>query len=295
PILNIKGKSIKRYKIKIKSNISSQYISSLILIGPKLVNGLKIKLLNKNISFSYIDMTIKILKKLKFDIKKKNNYIYIKNKKFKKKKKNIKYYIESDWSSASYYYSILSILKKGEIILKNFEKKSCQGDSIICNIYKKYFGITTFFFKNKKYIKIKKENIKKPKIVKLNLESTPDIAQTIIVTCAILRIKCTLTGLKTLNIKETNRLKALKTELKKIGTITKISKEKIKIIYFKKKIKKKILINTYKDHRMAMSFSVLAIKRKIYIENPKTVNKSYPKFWKDLKKIGFYYKKLKII
>ncbi|WGH27702.1 MAG: 3-phosphoshikimate 1-carboxyvinyltransferase [Candidatus Shikimatogenerans bostrichidophilus] len=289
PPIEIIGNKIKKNKIYIKSNISSQYITSLILIAPKLKNGLKIYLSNKKISFSYIKMTINILKKLKFNIKYKNNIIIINN---KKKIKKIKYYIESDWSSASYFYSIITLINNIKLKLKYFKKKSLQGDSIIVKIYKKYFGIKTKFKKNKILI-YKKKKFKYPKYLKLNLESTPDIAQTIILTCSVLKIKCSLKGLQTLKIKETDRLKALKKELKKIGIITKINNKSIKIIKFIKNNNKKILIKTYKDHRMAMAFSILAINNKnLIIENPNTVNKSYPNFWKDLKKIGFKYKKI---
>ncbi|WGH26161.1 MAG: 3-phosphoshikimate 1-carboxyvinyltransferase [Candidatus Shikimatogenerans bostrichidophilus] len=291
PPVKIIGVKIKKKKTFIKSNISSQFITSLILISPKLKNGLKIYLKGKKISFSYIKMTINILKKLNFKIKINDNIIKIKKK--KKNKKKIKYNIESDWSSASYFYSIISLLNNIKIELKNFNKKSLQGDKIIYKIYNKYFGVKTKFKKNKIIIK-NKNNKKYYKFLKLDLKSTPDIAQTIILTCSELKIKCLLYGLKSLKIKETDRLKALKIELKKIGTITKITKNSIEIIDFINIKKKNIYIKTYKDHRMAMSFSILAINNnKIIIENPNTVNKSYPNFWKDLNKLGFYYKYIK--
>ncbi|WGH27186.1 MAG: 3-phosphoshikimate 1-carboxyvinyltransferase [Candidatus Shikimatogenerans bostrichidophilus] len=287
PPIEIIGKKIKKNKIYINSNISSQFITSILLISPKFKNEFKIFLNNNITSLSYIKMTLKIFKKFNFKFKFKNNLITIKHKKYIKKKK---YYIESDWSSASYFYSIISLLNNIKLTLISFKKKSLQGDNIIYKIYKKYFGINTKFKKNKIIIKKKKKFIY-PNFLKINLKSTPDIAQTIILTCSQLKIKCLLTGLKTLNIKETNRLKALNNELKKIGTITKINNNSIEIINFKKKKNKKIFIKTYKDHRMAMSFSILAIKnKKIIIENPDTINKSYPNFWKDLKKIGFNYK-----
>ncbi|WGH25803.1 MAG: 3-phosphoshikimate 1-carboxyvinyltransferase [Candidatus Shikimatogenerans bostrichidophilus] len=293
PPIKIIGKKIKKNKIYINSNISSQYISSLILIGPKLKNGLIINLLKKNISFSYIKMTINILKKININVRLKKNIIKIKNYKFKKNKK-IKYEIESDWSSASYFYSIVSILDKKKLILTKFKKKSLQGDSIISDIYNKFFGVETIFLKKNIIIIKKKKKFKLPKYIEINLESTPDIAQTIIVTCSLLKIKCLLYGLKTLKIKETDRLIALQNELKKNGTITKITNNSIKIIKFLKiKYTKNILIKTYKDHRMAMSFSILAIKYNLIIENPNTVNKSYPNFWNDLKKIGFFLNELK--
>ncbi|MDH3004883.1 MAG: 3-phosphoshikimate 1-carboxyvinyltransferase [Candidatus Shikimatogenerans sp. JK-2022] len=290
PPIRIKGKKIIKKNIFINSNISSQYITSLILIGPFLKKGLIIKLLKEKISLSYIKMTIKIFKKLNFNIKIKKNYIIIKKNKEKNKKK---FFIESDWSSISYFYSILSILDDNKkIFFSYFKKKSLQGDSIIRKIYKKFFGIKTIFYKKKKILIYKKKNFKfKKKFLKINLKSTPDIAQTLILTCSILKIKCLLTGLNSLKIKETNRLKALKKELFKIGIETKITDESIEIINFFKNKKKNIFIKTYKDHRMAMAFSVVAIKKKIFIENPKTVKKSYPNFWKDIKKIGFILKK----
>ncbi|MDH3004587.1 MAG: 3-phosphoshikimate 1-carboxyvinyltransferase, partial [Candidatus Shikimatogenerans sp. JK-2022] len=292
PPIKIIGKVVNKKKIEIKSDISSQYISSLILIGPKLKRGLIIKLLNEKISLSYIKLTIYLLKKLHFKIKLKNNYIFIKR--FKtKNNKIIKYNIESDWSSASYFYSIISILDNKSIILTKFTNKSYQGDSSIAYIYNKYFGVKTIFCSKDRIIIKKNKNYKLPKYLKLNLKSTPDIAQTIVVTCALLKIKCLLTGLKTLKIKETDRLIALKNELKKIGILTKITYDSIEIIDFKNKPNKNnIIIKTYKDHRMAMSFAVLAIYYKIIIRNPMTVNKSYPNFWEDLKKIGFNYKKI---
>ncbi|WGH24883.1 MAG: 3-phosphoshikimate 1-carboxyvinyltransferase [Candidatus Shikimatogenerans bostrichidophilus] len=290
PPIKIIGKTIKKNKINIISNISSQYISSLILIAPKLKNGLKIRLLNDKISLSYIYLTINLLKKINFNIKLKNNYIYIK--KYNKNKEIIKYKIESDWSSASYFYSLVAILNKKEIKLKSFKKNSYQGDNIIYKIFRKYFGVDTIFLPKNIIILKKINNFKYPKYLKLNLKSTPDIAQTIIVTCSILKIKCLLTGLNTLKIKETDRLKALNNELKKLGIITKITNNSIEIIHFKKINNNIKIINTYKDHRMAMSFSVFSIKNKILIKNPNTVNKSYPNYWKDLNKIGF---KIKII
>ncbi|WGH24699.1 MAG: 3-phosphoshikimate 1-carboxyvinyltransferase [Candidatus Shikimatogenerans bostrichidophilus] len=292
PPIKIIGRTIKKNRINIKSNISSQYISSLILIAPKLKNGLVIKLLNDSISLSYIYLTINLLKNINFNIIVKKDYIYIK--KYKKNKKKIKYHIESDWSSASYFYSIVAILKNKNIKLKRFKKNSYQGDSIIYKIYKKYFGVNTIFYPNNIILLKKIKNFKLPKYLRIDLKSTPDIAQTIIVTCSILKIKCLLTGLETLKIKETDRLKALKNELKKLGTITKITNNSIKIIKFKNNNKKIKIIDTYRDHRMAMSFSVFAIKKKILIKNPNTVKKSYPNYWSDLKKIGFKMKNIKI-
>ncbi|XBT18673.1 MAG: 3-phosphoshikimate 1-carboxyvinyltransferase [Candidatus Shikimatogenerans sp. Tcar] len=286
PIL-IKNFFLNKKKIYIKSNISSQYISSL-LLNILYFKNKKIKIILKNniISYPYIKMTYLILKYLNFSIHKKNNIITINNK--KKKIKKIYYYIESDWTSISYYYSLSVFFKIFNLKLGYFYKNSLQGDSIISKIYYKYFNIYTIF--NKKYIYIKKKkkyiNIQN---IYLNLNKYPDLAQTIIVTLSLLKKNFYIEGLETLNIKETNRLIALKKELKKIGVIVKINFFSIKLIkYFNINLNKIIKINSYNDHRMIMSFiPVCLLYKNFYINNYNVVKKSYPFFWKDLKKCNF--------
>ncbi|ASS46953.1 3-phosphoshikimate 1-carboxyvinyltransferase [Candidatus Karelsulcia muelleri] len=289
PPLRIIGKKLLGGEINIDANISSQYISALMLIASKFENGLKIYLSNKITSISYIKMTLKVLKKLGINVLWNKNMIYIKNIKFKKK---IKIIIESDWSSASYYYSLVALSKTADLNLKFFNKKNIQGDSIISNIYKHFFNVKTLFKNNeihlKKLIDIDLNSID------IDLNSTPDIAQTIVVTCTGLKIKCVLRGLETLKIKETDRLNALKNELSKLGVKSIITNSSIELLHFNEMKKKEIYISTYDDHRMAMSFSTLGIIYPISILNYNVVSKSYPNFWVDLKSLGFFFKKNKI-
>ncbi|XBT18352.1 MAG: 3-phosphoshikimate 1-carboxyvinyltransferase [Candidatus Shikimatogenerans sp. Tduv] len=289
PPIKIKKFKFLKKNIYINSNISSQYISSLLLSSSLLNKKIKIILKNKIISSPYIKMTFLIIKYILKNIYIKKNIFFI-NK--RKKKKNIYFNIESDWSSISYYYSLSILFKKFNIKVGYFFKNSLQGDSIIYKIFYKYFNILTLF--NNKYINIIKKNKKiYIKNIYLNLNKYPDIAQTIVVILAILKKKFYIEGLDTLNIKETNRLKALKNELKKIGVITVINYSSIRLIkYINFNKKKNNIIKTYNDHRMAMSFiPVCLIYKNFYIDNYNVVKKSYPNFWKDLKKCKFFIKK----
>lgn len=230
-------------------------------------------------------MTLNILKKIGINVYCKKNLLLIKKKNILKTKKIL---IESDWSSASYYYSLVAFCKQANLNLNFFTKKSIQGDKVITNIYNSFFNVKTFF-KNKKLILKTKIIKRKNKYIFLDLNSTPDIAQTIVVTCAGLKIKCFLTGLETLKIKETDRLKALKIELFKLGLKSIKTNNSLLLNNFNFK-NKNLYIYTYDDHRMAMSFSTLSIIYPISILDPYVVSKSYPNFWIDLKKLGFFFK-----
>ncbi|YCJ94928.1 MAG: 3-phosphoshikimate 1-carboxyvinyltransferase [Candidatus Karelsulcia muelleri] len=288
PPLRIIGSNFLGGTISIDANLSSQYISAILLIASQFKNGLKIFLSKKITSLSYIKMTFKILKKIGINVYCKQNIIIINNNILKQKK----ILIESDWSSASYYYSLVAFCKKAKakanLNLKFFTKKSIQGDKVITNIYNSFFNVKTFF-KQKKFILKNKIIKRKKKYIFIDLNSTPDIAQTIVVTCAGLKIKCFLTGLETLKIKETDRLKALKIELFKLGIKSIKTNNSLLLNNFNFK-KKNLYIYTYDDHRMAMSFSTLSIIYPISILDPYVVYKSYPNFWIDLKKLGFFFK-----
>ncbi|WP_185873480.1 3-phosphoshikimate 1-carboxyvinyltransferase [Blattabacterium cuenoti] len=287
PPLKIFGKSISGGEIYVNAKVSSQYISSLMLVANKFKNGLKIFLENKITSIPYIKMTFDLLSLSGIEIIWKEKYIHIFP--YKKKGKKV-FHIESDWSSASYYYSMATVSKKSNIMLSSYFNKSLQGDKEVSYLYEKYFGILTFFIKNKIFLK-KKDNFYQKKFIKLNLNKTPDLAQTIIVTCASIGIKCYINGLETLKIKETDRLAALQNELYKFGIIVNITKSHLEIKDFiKKNIKYPIEINTYQDHRMAMSFIPFTLLNNfpiLKIKEPNVVKKSYPSFWNDLKSIGF--------
>ena len=280
PPLKIIGKKLIKDKVSLDSNISSQYISALMLIAPKLKNGLLIKLNGTITSKPYILMSQSILKKI--GIQADFNQNYIKVEPYRDVIKPTQIVVESDWSSASYYYSLVSLSSIGtEIILSNFKKNSLQGDSILSMIFLD-FGVQTIYENNK--IILTKVKMSKNQI-NYNLINSPDIAQTIAVTCLGLGINCFLTGLHTLLIKETNRLQALKTEIEKFGAKVYIDKDSINISK-SQNLKDNVKIDTYEDHRMAMSFAPLSLVTNIQINNAEVVAKSYPDYWADLKKIG---------
>ena len=281
PPLIIRGKEISINRVSLPANISSQYISALMLVAPALKNGLKIDLIGETTSFPYIKMTQSIMDQLGFETAFDGNQISIKS----AYSININHWkIESDWSSASYFYSIVALADRSEISLKSFFEESKQGDAALTEIYEK-FGVKTTY-SNGKIILSKITDFNPPNFITLNLKNTPDLAQTIAVTCLGLNIDCKLSGLHTLKIKETNRLTALKTEIEKLGGNVKITDRSLELLNTGK-INENILIDTYNDHRMAMAFAPLGLRVPIKINNPKVVSKSYPDFWDDLQKIGF--------
>lgn len=281
PPLIIRGKEILINRVSLPANISSQYISALMLVAPALKNGLKIDLIGETTSFPYIKMTQSIMDQLGFETAFDGNQISIKS----ASSLNINHWkIESDWSSASYFYSIVALADRSEISLKSFFEESKQGDAALTEIYEK-FGVKTTH-SNGKIILSKIRDFNPPNFISLNLKNTPDLAQTIAVTCLGLNIDCKLSGLHTLKIKETNRLTALKNEIEKLGGNVKITDRSFELLNTGK-INENILIDTYNDHRMAMAFAPLGLRVPININNPKVVSKSYPDFWDDLQKIGF--------
>ena len=278
PIL-IKPAKLKGGKISIYSSVSSQYISSLLLIAPKISGGLEIELLGKETSFPYINMTADLLKKIGVNINSEKNSFKVNE---LRKINPVTILIESDWSSASYYYSVVAMADIGySLVLSDFRKDSIQGDSMVSEIYKS-FGVKTVYKEDQIILRKVKKNIIE---LSLDLTSNPDLAQTICVTCLGLKMKCNLTGLHTLKIKETDRLKALRNELSKFDLKVNITADSIcfnNISYLKSDIE----IKTYNDHRMAMAFACLAVKTNIIISDPLVVTKSYKSFWSDFEKIG---------
>ena len=280
PPLRINGKKLIGGSIELPANISSQFISALILIAPTLQNGLELNLLSKTTSLPYINMTLFLLQN--FGV---NTYFDGKKIKInhKSKFKKINQSVESDWSSASYFYSIVALSDYAEIHLSSYRSKSLQGDSILKEIYKK-LGVLSAFKGNKLILKKTKINI--PEKIDLDLSKAPDIAQTIAVTCYGLGIGCTLEGLHTLKIKETDRLVALEKELNKLGAKVKVTKNSLHLIHGNN-FNQNCSISTYNDHRMAMSFAPLSLKIPLIIKDYKVVSKSYPNFWQDLVKLNF--------
>jgi len=281
PPIRIKGKKLVKYRVSLPANISSQYISSLLLIAPSLENGLELELIGKITSVPYIEMTLGLLSQIGVESSFEGNVIKVSP---KPKVVPTLLTVESDWSSASYYYSIVALCEIGsEIKLSAYKKDSLQGDSVLAEIYKD-FGVETSFSDN--HILLKKTADGQLPTVNCDLADAPDIAQTIAVTCFGLGIGCHLTGLHTLKIKETDRLEALHTELTKLGADISVT-DKTLTLRPSPRFKKEIAIDTYNDHRMAMAFAPLALKTPLIINDAEVVSKSYPDFWEDLKNLGF--------
>ena len=281
PPLRITGKTLLKDEVRMKANVSSQYISALLLMATKLKNGLTLHLEGKITSVPYIKMTLSLLDQLGVETSFEGQVIQVKpyldtvSKTFT---------VESDWSSASYFYSIVALSSVGtQINLNTYKKDSLQGDAVLQEIYA-HLGVQTTFKGSK--INLKKINSDLPKSLDLDLANAPDIAQTIVVTCLGLQIKCNLTGLHTLKIKETDRLEALKNEIYKFGTAIDITDDSLHLNNYKP-LKSGAEIETYNDHRMAMAFAPLALKTSFSIKEAEVVSKSFPDFWDNLVELGF--------
>ena len=280
PPLKIKGKKLDGGSISLPANISSQYISSLIMLGAVLKAGIELNLKGTITSMPYINMTLDLLNRLGIKTEFKGHRIVVKN---TSKSKNTIQVVESDWSSASYFFSIAALSDKAKIHLSNFKSNSLQGDSILRIIYKQ-LGVNSYFEGNN--LILEKENISSPKIIKWDLSNAPDIAQTIAVSCYGLGVACDLEGLHTLKIKETDRLVALDTELSKLGAKISVTDKSLHLSS-NQDFQKGITISTYNDHRMAMSFAPLALKIPLSVKKAEVVSKSYPSFWEDLNSLNF--------
>ena len=286
PPIKIKGQKLTKHKVSLKADVSSQYISALILIASSLKNGLELTLDGKITSIPYINMTLSLLDQIGIKNSFEGNTITIKPIQEDINPRDL--VVESDWSSASYFYSIVALSDVGmQVELSSYKKDSLQGDSVLSVLYKQ-FGVETEFLEHMVLLK-KVFNTNKNSSIKLDLSNTPDIAQTIAVTAFGLGLECNLKGLHTLKIKETDRLLALQNELTKLGADISVTNNSLSLEK-SNAINKEVCIETYKDHRMAMAFAPLALKTSILIKEADVVSKSYPDFWKDLTHIGFQIK-----
>ncbi|WP_158828311.1 3-phosphoshikimate 1-carboxyvinyltransferase [Mucilaginibacter lacusdianchii] len=266
--------------ISIKGDISSQYITALLLIAARLPKGLNLQIEGDLTSRPYVEMTLSMLHQAGIKHTWEENIISIESQGFKE----TSIWVEPDWSAASYWYSVAALADEAELFLPGLTPYSLQGDSVITELMAN-FGITSQFKDGG--VHLKKEP--KPVIRKIfDLKACPDLAQTIIVVCAALGHEATFTGLETLKIKETDRIKALQNELGKMG-VKLIEKGLVyKLDCSKRFIPEKITVATYEDHRMAMAFAPLALLiPEVEIEDAQVVEKSYPAFWSDFEKAGF--------
>lgn len=280
PPLLIKGKRLTASEVRLSANISSQYITALMLIAPSLPDGLRLYLEGKITSIPYIEMTLSLLHKIGVDAIFSRQHIQV----FPKKDiTQITHAVESDWSSASYYFSMVALAKEADVSLSTYKKDSLQGDRVLMDVYQQ-FGVKSSIENNT--LALKKQTMGSTH-VQLDLSDAPDIAQTIAVTCYGLGLSCSLTGLHTLKIKETDRLVALQNELSKLGATIEITDKSLHLHKRTNPIRPNVLIETYHDHRMAMAFAPLGLLVPIRIQDTDVVTKSYPGFWKDLEQNGF--------
>ncbi len=287
PPLEIIGKNIAGGAIAIDGSMSSQYLSALALIAPTLPSGLIIQLKGEIISKPYLAMTLKMMDFFGVKSTWKNSLIEIAPQAYNPQ--NIKEYnIESDWSAASYWYQIAAFAKEVDFKIWGLRKNSLQGDAALVDYFEP-LGVKTTFIEGG--IHLTKKEITIPIAnVHLELMNTPDIAQTLAVTYAAMEVYAELYGLRTLRIKETDRIKALITELKKIGvSATDLDIGNLLIPKIKKSIHAPTsFFKTYNDHRMAMCLTPLSMLfDEVEIEDPLVVTKSYPNFWEDLRSVGF--------
>jgi 3-phosphoshikimate 1-carboxyvinyltransferase len=269
--------------------VSSQYISALLLVAPSLEKGLRLKLLGEVTSVPYINMTLALLEDLGIECGWEGQDLFV------SPVDDISpttLTVESDWSSASYFYSLVALSEDGEVSLSAYKKNSLQGDSSLAEIYT-HFGVETTFEHDR--IRLKKVS-GAASALDLDLAGSPDLAQTIAVTCFGLGMSCDLTGLHTLKIKETDRLVALEKELGKLGATIRVTDKSLHLkaaeesfgpehIRLGDHIRPNVSIDTYDDHRMAMAFAPLAIKVPININDAEVVSKSYTDFWHDFESV----------
>ncbi|OIQ37202.1 MAG: 3-phosphoshikimate 1-carboxyvinyltransferase [Bacteroidetes bacterium MedPE-SWsnd-G1] len=277
PPIRIQGNKLSGGKVVIDGGVSSQYVSALLLIAPSLENGLELEFEGKITSVPYIKMTLGLLASIGVKVEWTDSTIFVQP---QKEIEDTTAIVESDWSSASYYYSLVALSEEATITISSYKEHSLQGDSSLIQFYKE-LGVTSTF--NETSLTLKKELPCKNHI-EFDLVSAPDIAQTIAVTCFGLGISCDLTGLHTLKIKETDRLEALKSELTKLGADISVTNKSLHL-KASTDINKDVLIKTFDDHRMAMAFAPLLLKTSLEIEDANVVSKSYPDFWKDIESL----------
>ena len=282
PPLRIKGVAPKGNTVRIAANISSQYLSSLLLTGSSFEEGIRLQLDGKLTSIPYLKMTLTLLEALGAKTELRESEVRVSP---IGQLATTSFTVESDWSSASYFYSLMALGAADHIKLRSYKASSLQGDSALVELFAP-MGVSSEFNADEVSLTLSKKAVDLPEIYSADLVDTPDLAQTIAVCCFGLGIGCELSGLHTLKIKETDRLQALKNELEKFGAQVNITDNHLSLRP-SNQIKSKVRVATYQDHRMAMAFAPLALKTELMIEEAEVVSKSYPEFWDDLKTLGF--------
>lgn len=296
PPLQIKGSpSLQGGELSLRGDVSSQFISALLMIAPKMKSGLTLHLEGDIISRAYIDMTMEVMREFGAQV----DWISSDTIRVEHGTYNIRpYYVEGDWSASSYWYEILTLSDDIDcIFLEGLFDESLQGDAGVADIFQ-LLGVTTDFIETADgmimaRISKKKKNVKS---ISYDFVNQPDLAQTLVVTCCMMHIPFHFTGLSTLRIKETDRLTALRTELAKLGYDI-VEENGSELIWDGQRRQltdeelRQVSIDTYDDHRMAMAFAPCCLKLgSLAINHPEVVTKSYPAFWNDLQTAGFQMK-----
>lgn len=283
PPLKIQGRRLRGGRLKIRADISSQYLSALCLVAPKFSEGLELEFDGALTSVPYLKMTLKLLESIGVQTFMDEERVRISP---LERIKDQSLSVESDWSAASYYYSVIALSEEGaEVRLSVLKSDSLQGDRVLADLYTA-FGVETQFETDGAIVLRKMRYVASDEAYVFDLKDAPDIAQTIAVTAAGLGVGCTMTGLHTLPIKETDRLAAMKNELEKCGLRVSITSNSLQVMPRTAELVS-ASIATYNDHRMAMAFAPLAMCVPLEIQDPIVVEKSYPDFWKDLILLGF--------
>jgi 3-phosphoshikimate 1-carboxyvinyltransferase len=277
----------KKNTLVVPGNISSQYISALLMIAPQLPQGLTLKLEGEVVSKPYIELTMAIMRHFGVDVN-------VSGQRYEVARQSYSYApftVEADWSGASYWYAIFALSSLESLSISGLREHSFQGDSVLKELMEG-FGVRTEFIGDKAVLTRKDTDLP----ASIDFVTCPDLAQTFAVLCAAMGHSCTFFGLQTLKIKETDRVSALQKELGKFGGDFTESGEKwlVKPISWENWDTKSIVnIDTYDDHRMAMAFAPLALKTVLCFDDANVVNKSYPSFWNDLTSLGYLIKNLK--
>ncbi|MDR0745640.1 MAG: 3-phosphoshikimate 1-carboxyvinyltransferase [Mediterranea sp.] len=281
PPLRITGKALTGQTIRLKGDISSQYISALLMIAPTLQHGLRLFLIGEVISRPYINLTLQLMAAFGVQaVWDSENSLIIEHQSYQ----SVPFTVESDWSAASYWYQIVVLSQSGEVELLGLFKNSYQGDSRGAEVFSR-LGVSTTFTDQGVLLKKTGHCVER---LEEDFVDIPDLAQTFVVTCALLDIPFHFTGLQTLKIKETDRIAALIAEMSKLGYVVREENDS-ELIWDGERIQpqESPVIETYKDHRMAMAFAPAAIcYPQLMIVEPQVVTKSYPNYWDDLKKVG---------
>ncbi len=281
PPLKIYGSAMMGGEIDLDGSISSQYISALMMIAPYMVNGLTINLKSKVISKPYIQMTLGMMQSFGVKAEFKDDKIDIRPQNYIP----TRYRVESDWSAASYWYEILALSGKGNIKLIGLNENSLQGDRAVADIFEN-LGVETVFYENEVELSVSDQIRKVSDKFRYDFTNVPDLAQTVVVTCCLMKKPFHFSGLQSLKIKETNRVAALMYELRKLGYVL-VEPQEGELMWDGTccQADEIATIDTYEDHRMAMAFAPIALTHPLIIRNPEVVSKSYPLFWNDMSHI----------